>query len=129
MDVTKTQADTVARERLGAELALELVSEKWFVLVMAELRHGTRRYTELRRAIPGVSQRMITHTLRNMERDGLLRREVFPVVPPKTEYSLTPLGRSLLEPLRVLCHWAQDKFGEVRTARRRFDRKSVAGQS
>ena len=107
------------RERLGAELALELVSEKWFVLVMAELRHGTRRYTELRRAIPGVSQRMLTRTLRNMERDGLVRREVFPVVPPKTEYSLTPMGRSLLEPLRVLCLWAQHHYPRIQAARRK----------
>lgn len=107
------------RQRLGAELALELVSEKWFVLVMAELRHGVRRYSELRRAIPAVSQRMLTRTLRNMERDGLVRRAVYPVVPPRTEYSLTPLGVSLLEPLRVLCLWAQDHYPKIQAARRR----------
>lgn len=109
----------INRERLGAELALELVSEKWFVLVMAELRHGTRRYTELRRAIPAVSQRMLTRTLRNMERDGLVRRTVYPVVPPKTDYALTPMGVSLLEPLRVLCLWAQDNYPRIQAARRR----------
>jgi DNA-binding HxlR family transcriptional regulator len=109
------------RAKLGAELALELVADKWFVLVMAELRHGSRRYNELKRMLPGVSQRMLTLTLRKMERDGLLRRDVYPEVPPHTEYALTPLGRSLLEPLRALCLWANERYVEVESARRSHD--------
>ena len=79
------------RQKLGSELALELVADKWFVLIVHQLKHGKRRYNALKRDIPGISQRMLTHTLRNMERDGLVDRTVYAVVPPKTEYSLTPL--------------------------------------
>ncbi|NWF84562.1 MAG: helix-turn-helix transcriptional regulator [Bryobacteraceae bacterium] len=114
------------RAKLGAELALELVADKWFVLVMAELRHGTRRYNELKRAVSGVSQRMLTLTLRKMERDGFLRRDVYPEVPPRTEYTLTPLGRSLLEPLRELCLWANARYVEVESARRSYDARKRA---
>jgi DNA-binding HxlR family transcriptional regulator len=106
------------KERLGAELALELVADKWFVLIVHQLKHGKRRYSELRRDIPGISQRMLTHTLRNMERDGLVDRTAYPVVPPKTEYSLTPLGLTLLEPLHALCIWAEQHFNEVAENRR-----------
>lgn len=112
------------RVKLGAELALDLVADKWFVLVMAELRHGTRRYNELKRAVPGVSQRMLTLTLRKMERDGFLKRVVYAEVPPRTEYSLTPLGRSLLEPLRVLCLWANERYVEVESSRRSYDARN-----
>jgi len=116
------------RVKLGAELALELVAEKWFVLVTAELRHGTRRYNELKRAVPGVSQRMLTLTLRKMERDGFLKRVVYAEVPPRTEYSLTPLGRSLLEPLRVLCLWANARYPDVEASRRAYDARSRQGR-
>ncbi len=85
------------KAKLGAELALELVADKWFVLIVHQLKHGRRRYNELKRDIPGISQRMLTHTLRNMQRDGLVNRVVYPVVPPKTEYSLTPLGMTLTD--------------------------------
>ena len=101
------------RQKLGSELALELVADKWFVLIVHQLKHGKRRYNALKRDIPGISQRMLTHTLRNMERDGLVHRAVYLLVPPKTEYSLTPLGLTLIEPLHALCLWAEKYFDQV----------------
>lgn len=106
------------RQKLGSELALELVADKWFVLIVHQLQHGTRRYSELKRDIPGISQRMLTHTLRNMERDGLVDRTVYAVAPPKAEYSLTPLGLTLTEPLHTLCLWAERYFEQVIENRR-----------
>jgi DNA-binding HxlR family transcriptional regulator len=114
--------------KLGAELALELIADKWFVQVMAELRHGALRYNELRRAIPQVSQRMLTRTLRNMERDGFLERSVSEGMPLRTEYRLTPLGVTLLEPLRVLCLWANEHYAEVASRRLRDNRHTAAEQ-
>lgn len=113
------------REKLGSEAALELVSDKWFVLVVHQLEHGKKRYHELKRDIPGISQRMLTRTLRNMERDGLVAREVFPVVPPKTEYVLTDLGFTLVGPLHSLCVWAEQNFDRV-LENRRFAEETTA---
>ncbi|MDT0441214.1 winged helix-turn-helix transcriptional regulator [Streptomyces johnsoniae] len=82
------------------------VGDKWSMLLMILLGHRPYRFNELHRAVEGISQRMLTRTLRGLENDGLVRREVFPTVPPGVEYSLTPLGRSLLEPLSALADWA-----------------------
>ena len=101
----------------GARLALELVSDKWTIRVIHTLRRGTMRYGELQREIGGVSQKVLTQTLRGMERDGLIERSVYPVVPPRTEYSLTPLGQTLLESLNALCRWAEQHIDEVRANR------------
>ena len=109
------------KEKLGSELALELMADKWFVLIVHQLKHGKQRYSELKRDIPGISQRMLTHTLRNMERDGLVDRTVYAVAPPKTEYSLTPLGLTLIEPLHGLCVWAEQHFDKVVENRRLKD--------
>ncbi len=98
---------------LGALLALDLVSDKWTILIIYALKHGTKRYSELQREIDGISQRMLIFTLRNMERDGLITRKVYPVVPPKTEYTLTPLGETLWQPLHNLCLWAEEYFDQV----------------
>jgi DNA-binding HxlR family transcriptional regulator len=105
--------------KLGAELALELVADKWFVLVMHRLRGGPMRYGALKRSLPGVSQRMLTLTLRNMERDGLVTRTVESVAPPATRYGLTPLGVTLLGPLRELCLWAEEHMPEILANRSR----------
>ena len=105
-------------EKLGSQLALELLADKWFVMIVHQLKHGTRRYSELKRDIPGISQRMLTLTLRNMERDGLVNRTAYPVAPPKTEYSLTGLGLTLIEPLHALCLWADTNFEAVLEHRR-----------
>jgi DNA-binding HxlR family transcriptional regulator len=84
------------------------------------------RYAELQRAIGGISQKMLTQTLRSLERDGLVQRTVHPVVPPKVEYSLTRLGRTLIEPLQALCHWSERHLAELQANRARAKAKAVA---
>ena len=98
------------------------VADKWTLLVLEELEdHGTCRFTELARLVPGISQKMLTQTLRAMERDGLVHRQVFAVVPPKVEYRLTDLGRSLGEAFCGVWHWAEAHLCEVEGARAAFD--------
>jgi DNA-binding HxlR family transcriptional regulator len=101
---------------------LSLVGDKWSVLVVAMLGDGTKRFTELKRTIDGISQRMLTLTLRGLERDGLVTRTVHPTIPPKVEYALTKLGRTLLEPVQALAEWADGNRLEIQAARDRFDR-------
>ncbi len=85
------------------------------------LGEGTRRFSDLRRSVDGISQRMLTHTLRQLERDGLIGRTVYPSVPLRVEYALTPLGRTLLEPLAALAQWAEEHREIVLTARAAYD--------
>jgi DNA-binding HxlR family transcriptional regulator len=96
---------------------LDLIADKWTALVILSLSRNTRRYGELHREIGGVSQKMLTQTLRNLENSGLIHRKVYPVVPPMVEYSLTPLGETLVAPLKTLCNWASEHFHEVELAR------------
>jgi DNA-binding HxlR family transcriptional regulator len=102
---------------------LSRVGDKWSVQVIALLGDGTMRFSELRREIEGISQRMLTLTLRNLERDGLLTRTVFPEVPPRVEYTLTRLGKTLLEPIQGLAEWAADNRTSIQAAREDFDRR------
>ena len=104
--------------------ALETIADKWSVIVIYALSKGTRRYSELQRLIGGVSQKMLTQTLRKLERDGLVERHVYPVVPPKVEYSLTPLGETLTELLKAVCKWAETHLDELEAARVRYDEQS-----
>jgi DNA-binding HxlR family transcriptional regulator len=104
--------------------ALETIADKWSVIVIYALSQGTRRYSELQRLIGGVSQKMLTQTLRKLERDGLVERHVYPVVPPKVEYSLTPLGETLTELLKAVCKWAETHLDELEAARVRYDEQS-----
>src|SRR5262245_39267032 len=96
---------------------LNRVGDKWSVLVIALLGDGTKRFTELQRTIEGISQRMLTLTLRQLERDGLAKRTVYPTIPPRVEYSLTPLGRTLLEPVMALSAWAAAHRTDIEAAR------------
>ena len=96
---------------------LDLIANRWTALVIYALAGGTQRYSALQRKIGGVSQKMLTQTLRKLERDGLVERRVYPVVPPKVEYSLTPLGRTLTGPLRAICRWAEGHLPELERAR------------
>lgn len=105
---------------------LNRVGDKWSVLVIVILGHGTQRFNDLKRSIDGISQRMLTLTLRGLERDGLVEREVFPTIPPRVEYTLTPVGQTLLEPVTVLATWAQGHRAEVQSARDAFDRAAKA---
>ncbi|MGA2943639.1 MAG: helix-turn-helix domain-containing protein [Xanthobacteraceae bacterium] len=105
---------------------LTRVGDKWsifLILALAKLLGGRARFSELERAIPGISQRMLTLTLRNLERDGLITREVFPEVPPRVEYEITSLGRSLLRPMQSLVDWVATSWEQVKKARSRFDAK------
>lgn len=105
--------------------ALDLIADKWVVAVLYVLSQGTRRYGELQREIGDISQRMLTRTLRDLERNGLVHRKVYPVVPPMVEYSLTPLAETLNEILKALCNWTNDNFQQVETARTNYDREKI----
>ncbi len=100
---------------------LERVGDKWSVLLVAQLHGGPRRFSELLHATDGLSQRMLTRTLRLLERDGLVWREVRPTRPPQVSYGLTPLGLSLAGPLNTLVEWAVQNRAEVQTARHAYD--------
>jgi len=96
--------------------ALEQIANKWTVLIIYALTQGTKRYSELKRQIHGVSPKMLIQNLRRLEKCGLVSRKVYPVVPPQVEYSLTPLGQTLVEPLAILCDWAFKHIHEVKAA-------------
>jgi DNA-binding HxlR family transcriptional regulator len=100
---------------------LQRIGDKWTVLVVTTLAAGSRRFNELRREIPTVSQRMLTLTLRNLERDGLVNRTVTPSIPPRVDYELTGLGRSLVPPLHALELWALDHVTDIHDAQSNFD--------
>ena len=105
---------------------LARVGDKWTVLVVGLLGAGPMRFSELRRAIDGISQKMLTTTLRTLERDGFCTRTVFPTVPPRVDYELTELGRDLLVPVKALGEWAVANRERVDAARRRFDAQTPA---
>ncbi len=100
---------------------LNRVGDKWSVQIVALLGDGPMRFSELRRSIEGISQRMLTLTLRGLERDGLVTRTVFPEIPPRVDYELTRLGKTLLEPISALAEWAERYRTSIQEARERFD--------
>jgi DNA-binding HxlR family transcriptional regulator len=102
---------------------LDLIGDKYTVLVMVFLQNRPRRFNELQRFITGISQKMLTQTLRSLERDGLLTRTVFPEVPPHVEYALTPLGETLIQPLNALRTWAESNIETVLDAQMAYDTK------
>jgi DNA-binding HxlR family transcriptional regulator len=110
---------------------LDRIADKWTTLIIGVLTQIETpvRFTELRRAIGGISQKMLTQTLRDLERDGLVVRVVFPVIPPRVEYSLTPLGLTLKEPLGALSLWTERHSAEVRTAQEAFDARTKTERS
>nr|WP_280529439.1 helix-turn-helix domain-containing protein [Pseudomonas sp. Ost2] len=97
------------------------LGDKWTMLLIVALAARSRRFSELQRAVPDISKRMLTQTLRDLERDGLITRHVFPTKPPSVEYRLAPLGRSLLDPLSELINWANQRYAEISAARRSYD--------
>lgn len=122
---TAAQRRRKAREEYNAFLAacpsrqlLDRLTDKWVCLALCALADGEQRYSELSRAIAGVSQKMLTQTLRNLERDGLLVRSITPSVPVRVDYQLTPLGRSLLPVVAAIKEWAEQHMDEVQAARR-----------
>ena len=96
---------------------LDRLGDRWTLLVLMELQSGTMRFTALRRQISDISPRMLSQTLRQLEYDGLVVRTIYSTIPPKVEYALTPLGRSMLKPVSALIEWAGDNHHAVRTAR------------
>src|ERR1700675_3652169 len=114
--------DCEFREMLGR------IGDKWSLLVIAMLEQRPTqraRFSELKRSIPGISQRMLTATLRSLERDGLLTREVYAEAPPRVEYALTPLGRQFMQPGHALVTWLQMNQAAIRATRDTFDRRSL----
>ena len=106
---------------------LSRVGDKWSVQVVVQLGEGSKRFNELRRSVSGISQRMLTLTLRGLERDGLVTRTVYPTIPPRVDYQLTGLGCSLLRTVRGLGEWAIANRDEILKARRRFDEGDTDG--
>jgi DNA-binding HxlR family transcriptional regulator len=118
LDVTNESCKSVSE-------ILALIGDKWSVLLVMALSEGPRRFTELRRAVPGISQRMLTLTLRALERDGLVLRTVTPSIPPRVDYELTDLGRSMQDPVVALGHWALANRERIAAAREAFDRAKL----
>lgn len=128
MDVTTPAAGDFAHvtahcARVSAILAR--VGDKWSVLVVMLLGGGPRRFNDIKRQVDGISQRMLTLTLRGLERDGLVRRTVTPTIPPRVDYELTGLGASLLEPVRGLGAWVQANIDTIEAARAAYDAKAA----
>jgi len=109
---------------------LDRIADKWTTLIIGILSETDAvRFTELRRTISGISQKMLTQTLRDLERDGLVVRKVYAVVPPRVEYSLSPLGRTLRAPLNALAAWSEEHMAAVKKAQERYDHKRAAAAS
>lgn len=104
---------------------LDRIGDKWSTLILGTLANGPHRFSALLRVIPDISKRMLTQTLRDLERDGLIARAVFPTKPPSVEYRLTPLGETILEPLACLVQWADRSHAAIRNAREIFDNLTV----
>ncbi|MFZ1132613.1 MAG: helix-turn-helix domain-containing protein [Terriglobales bacterium] len=108
---------------------LNRVGDKWSVLIVQLLADGPKRFSELRRAVEGISQRMLTLTLKGLERDGLVTRTVYPTLPLRVEYELTSLGRTLRKPIQSLAKWAQQNRERIQQSRNRYDAQSSAHKS
>jgi DNA-binding HxlR family transcriptional regulator len=119
----EAHASNVYNRECPARVVLDRLADKWTVLVVGRLAAGTMRFAELRRAVDGISQKMLTSTLRDLERDGLVKRQLYASVPPKVEYSLTALGSSLINKMQGLCLWAEDHIDEVLRARENFAKR------
>lgn len=118
----------IAHDDCPVRDVLNRIGDKWSLLVLHLLSDSTRRFTELRNAIDGISQRMLTVTLRGLERDGLVTRTVHPVVPPRVDYALTDLGRSLSATITDLVHWAEHNRPHIDNARKSYDQRIAAEQ-
>ena len=121
IEVTLPAVDHQSEDCRAVSSILARVGDKWSVLIVMLLGNGTKRFGEIKRMVGGISQRMLTLTLRGLERDGLVTRTIFPTIPPRVDYALTALGRSLWPPVEALGLWARAHQGEIEAARRRFD--------
>ena len=105
----------------GSRQVLNLISDRWSVLIIYALEDKALRYGEVQEIVTGISQKMLTQSLKNLERNGIVKREAFAEIPPRVEYSLTPLGQTLFEPLKALCRWAEKNMDGVTAARESFE--------
>ncbi|WP_246660285.1 helix-turn-helix domain-containing protein [Rhizobium sp. FKL33] len=119
--VEKWQALGFSRENCPVRDVLDHIGDKWTVLILLSLATENRRFSSLARDIPDISKRMLTQTLRDLERDGLVSRQVFPTKPPSVEYGLTELGRDAMIPISALMDWAERRHPDIRIARAKFD--------
>jgi DNA-binding HxlR family transcriptional regulator len=117
MDDSLTAQPNVLDQNCESRQALDRIADKWTCLIVYALADGPRRHGQLRREIQGISQKMLTQTLRSMERDGLVQRTVIDIIPPHVEYALTPLGRTIITPLVAICQWAMEHLPELQAAR------------
>jgi len=117
---------SVTSDCLAVSQVLARIGDKWSVQVVMRLEGGPRRFSEIKRSIDGVSQRMLTLTLRGLERDGMVTRTIYPTIPPRVDYELTELGRSLAVPAQQLGQWAIEHRAEIEAARLRFDAGAAA---
>lgn len=123
--VSNSLKPSVCDAECPSRQVLDLIADKWTAIIIYRLAEDTKRYSQLQREINGISQKMLTQTLRSLERDGIVERKVYAVVPPMVEYSLTPLGQTLIEPLCTLCKWAETHIPEVEVARSRYEGKNM----
>ena len=125
-------SQTEAQHGAGCQALAEIlgrIGDKWTILVVGALSAGPRRFNELKRRVDGISQRMLTRTLRGLERDGFVLRTVYPTVPPSVEYALTELGHSLRCPLDELAAWAREHQRQINAARTEFDTGHTGGKT
>lgn len=119
------QCDVYAKN-CPSRMILDRISNKWSMLVLNRLREETVRFNQLRREIDGISQKVLSQTLKYLERDGLIRREAFPTVPVTVEYSITDLGRTLSDAVHVLTHWAEENYAAVAQAQQNYDARDIS---
>ena len=130
--VPKNDSEALLDKDCPVRQLIDIVGDKWTLPVLYVLNQGTKRYSELQREIPGISKKMLTQTLRKLESDNILKRKIYPVVPPKTEYSLSVFGNNLIEPLEVLADWAwlhHEELKRICDRRTKIEQKRRRGRS
>jgi DNA-binding HxlR family transcriptional regulator len=120
------EGQAIAADKCPVRDVIDHLGDKWSTLLIIVLASGPHRFSALRRAVPDISQRMLTQTLRDLQRDGLILREVFPTNPPSVEYRLSPLGESLLEPWAAMVAWAERNHAAIKAARAAYDGAAAA---
>jgi DNA-binding HxlR family transcriptional regulator len=115
--------EPIIRPNCHTRRGLELIADQWTMLVVVALQQDTKRFSQLHAQIEGISKKMLTQTLRALERNGLVKRVIYPVIPPMVEYSLTPLGQTLIEPIWALRDWSEQYIEDVERARAEYDQK------
>jgi DNA-binding HxlR family transcriptional regulator len=124
MDTMTRRPDVYAADCPSRKI-LDRVGDKWSTLLIVLLDDGSKRFSELRRSIHGISHKMLTQTLRNLERDGLVNRTVYAQVPPRVEYALTPMGKTLYAPVTSLLRWSEEHVNQVAAAQAQYDARSA----